>query len=196
MLFSNLKLHLTTTRSSTFSGFKLAVLWVTTLPATEKTRSDLDEAAGTGKTTLSLARRGNCVSWCFPHPSWSTEDSSSDNSWKDFVLQFVGGFELFLLLLHHVCELLLVVCLKEVSQGFGGALANLDDQGWTWDDEYLLALIYACHLWLGFTCTEDTLQWHHQYCLQSISKLWMPLSSEQHCSFGWEAWLSVEEMNM
>ena len=62
MLFSNLKLHLTTTRSSTFSGFKLAVLGVTTLPATEKTRSDLDEAAGTGKTTLSLARRGNCVS--------------------------------------------------------------------------------------------------------------------------------------
>ena len=31
MLFSNLKLHLTTTRSSTFSGFKLAVLGVTTL---------------------------------------------------------------------------------------------------------------------------------------------------------------------
>ena len=61
MLFSNLKLHLTTTRSSTFSGFKLAVLGVTTLPATEKTRSDLDEAAGTGKTTLSLARGGNCV---------------------------------------------------------------------------------------------------------------------------------------
>ena len=29
MLFSNLKLHLTTTRSSTFSGFKLAVLGVT-----------------------------------------------------------------------------------------------------------------------------------------------------------------------
>ena len=106
MLFSNLKLHLTTTRSSTFSGFKLALLGVTTLPATEKTRSDLDEAA----------------------------DSSSGNSWKDFVLHFVGHLELILLLLlllllHHVRELLLVVCLKEVSQGFGGALANLDDQG-------------------------------------------------------------------
>ena len=108
------------------------------LPATEKTRSDLDEAAGTGKTTLSLARRGNCVSWCFPHPSWSTEDSSSDNSWKDFVLQFVGGLELLLLLLHHVRELLLVMCLQVVSQGFGGSLANLDDQGWTWEKEYLL----------------------------------------------------------
>ena len=103
-----LKLHSTTRRSSTFLGFKLALLGVTTLPATEKTRSDLDEAA----------------------------DSSSGNSWKDFVLHFVGHLELILLLLlllplllHHVRELLLVVCLKEVSQGFGGALANLDDQG-------------------------------------------------------------------
>ena len=60
MPFSNLRLHLTTTRSSTFSRFNLALLGVTTLPATEMTRSDLDEAAGTGKTTLtSLARRGN-----------------------------------------------------------------------------------------------------------------------------------------
>ena len=59
MLFSNLELHLTTTRSSTFSGFKLALMGVTTLPATEKTRSNLDEVAGTGKTLLtSLARRG------------------------------------------------------------------------------------------------------------------------------------------
>ena len=59
MVLSNLKLHFTTRRSSTFSGFNLALLGLTTLPATEKTRSDLDEAAGTGKTTLtSLARRG------------------------------------------------------------------------------------------------------------------------------------------
>ena len=59
MLFSNLELHLATTRSSTFSGFKLALMGVTTLPATEKTRSNLDEVAGTGKTLLtSLARRG------------------------------------------------------------------------------------------------------------------------------------------
>jgi len=59
MLFSNLELHLTTTRSSTFSGFKLALMGVTTLPATEKTRSNLYEVAGTGKTLLtSLARRG------------------------------------------------------------------------------------------------------------------------------------------
>ena len=89
---SNFKLHFATTRSFTFSGFNLAPLGVTTLPATEKTRcSDLDEAAGTGKTTLtSLARRGNCVSWCFPHPSWSTEDSSSGNSWKDFVPNFLA----------------------------------------------------------------------------------------------------------
>ena len=63
MPFSNLRLHLTTTRSSTFSGFNLALLGVTTLPATEKTRSDLDEAAGIGKTTLTiLDRRGNWAS--------------------------------------------------------------------------------------------------------------------------------------
>ena len=44
-----------------------------------------------------------------------------------------------------------MVCLKEVSEGFGGALANLDDQGWTWDDEYLLASVDLCasHL-VGF----------------------------------------------
>ena len=60
MVLSNFKLHFTTARSSTFSGFKLALLGVTTLPATEKTRSNLDEVAGTGKTLLtSLARRGN-----------------------------------------------------------------------------------------------------------------------------------------
>ena len=65
---SNLKLHFTTTRCSTFSGFNFALLGVTTLPATEKTCSDLDEAAGTGKITLtSLARRGNWDSWCFHH---------------------------------------------------------------------------------------------------------------------------------
>ena len=59
MPFSNLRLHLTTTRSSTFSRFNLALLGVTTLSATEETRSDLDEAAGIGKTTLTiLDRRG------------------------------------------------------------------------------------------------------------------------------------------
>ena len=84
MPFSNLRLHLTTTRSSTFSGFNLALLGVTTLPATEKTRSDLDEAAGIGKTTLTiLDRRGNWASWCLHHSNWSTEDSSSGSSWKD-----------------------------------------------------------------------------------------------------------------
>ena len=31
--------------------------------------------------------------------------------------------------------------------------------------------------------TEDTLQWRHQDCLESISKLWMLVSSEQHCFF-------------
>ena len=49
-----------------------------------KTRSDLDEAAGIGKTTLTiLDRRGNWASWCLHHSNWSTEDSSSGSSWKD-----------------------------------------------------------------------------------------------------------------
>ena len=48
----------------------------------------------------------------------------------------------------------------------------------------------------GRTCTEDTLQWRHQDCLPSISKLWMPVFSEQRCCFGRGAWLSVEEVNM
>ena len=50
-LLINLKLHFTTARSSTFSGFNMTLLGLTTLPAIEKTRSDLDEATGTGKTT-------------------------------------------------------------------------------------------------------------------------------------------------
>ena len=42
----------------------------------KESQENLNEAAGTGKTLLtSLARRGNWVSWCFPHYSWSTEDS-------------------------------------------------------------------------------------------------------------------------
>ena len=60
MVLNNHKLHFTTTRFSTFSGFNLALSGLTTLLETEKTRTDLDEAAGTGKTTLTcLARRGN-----------------------------------------------------------------------------------------------------------------------------------------
>ena len=51
MVLSSLNLHFSTTRSPTFSRFNLALLGVS--------RSDLDEAAGTRKTTLtSLARKG------------------------------------------------------------------------------------------------------------------------------------------
>ena len=64
MVLSSLKLHFTLTRTSTFSGFNMALLGVTTLLSTEKTRSDLDEPAGTRKTTLtSLARRKNWDLW-------------------------------------------------------------------------------------------------------------------------------------
>ena len=40
------------TKSSTISGANLFLSGVTILPATENTRSDLEEAAGMGKTTL------------------------------------------------------------------------------------------------------------------------------------------------
>ena len=61
---------------------------------------------------------------------------------------------------------------------------------------YYQVMICGRHFWLGCTCTEDTLQWRHQDCLPSISKLWMPVFSEQRCCFGRGAWLSVEEVNM
>ena len=64
------------------------------------------------------------------------------------------------------------------------------------DASSIPVMLCGCHLWLGCSCTEDTLQWRHQDHLQSISKLWMHVSLEQHCSFGWEAWLSIKEMNM
>ena len=95
MVLSNLKLHFTTMRSSTSSGFNLALLWWPHC-RTEKTRSDLE-----GKTNLtSLAIRGNWDSWCFQH--------------------LVGQGRT-----DHQERLLLVVCLQVVSQGFGGVLADL-----------------------------------------------------------------------
>ena len=45
MVLSNLKLHFTTTRSSTFSGFNLALLGLTTLPATEKAQMKMKQLA-------------------------------------------------------------------------------------------------------------------------------------------------------
>ena len=79
----SLKLPFTTIRSSTFSGFNLALFGVTKLLSAEKTRWDLDEAADTEKNTLtSLVRRGNWDSWCFYH--------SSD----DFLASHLAGFYL------------------------------------------------------------------------------------------------------
>ena len=46
------RLHFMVTKSSTISGANLFLSGVTILPATENTRSDLEEAAGMGKTTL------------------------------------------------------------------------------------------------------------------------------------------------
>ena len=107
MVLRNLKLHLTTARSSTSSGFNLALLGVTSSHwpwphcRTENIRSDLDEAAGTGKTIFtSLAIRENWDSWCFQHLAGPRRTD-------------------------HQEILLLVVCLHVVSQGFDGALANI-----------------------------------------------------------------------
>ena len=49
---SSRRLHFNVTKSSTISGANLFLSGVTTLPATENTRSDLEEAAGMGKITL------------------------------------------------------------------------------------------------------------------------------------------------
>ena len=48
MPLSSDKLHLTMTKSSTFSGLRDALLAVTTFPAAENTLSDFELAAGTG----------------------------------------------------------------------------------------------------------------------------------------------------
>ena len=50
--FRSRRLHLSITRSSPTSGASLFLSGVTTLPATLKSRSDLDDAAGMAKTTL------------------------------------------------------------------------------------------------------------------------------------------------
>ena len=58
---SSRRLHFNVTKSSTISGANLFLSGVTTLPATENTRSDLEEAAGMGKMTLAniLPRPGD-----------------------------------------------------------------------------------------------------------------------------------------
>ena len=148
MLFSNLKLHLTTTRSSTFSGFQLALLGVTTLPATEKTHSDLDEAAATGKTPLTSLAKGELSLVMLPP------------------FHLVHGRQLIRQQLERLRSSLCGApwtyspppppppppspCPRTPScgmleEGFSrlwGRLANLDDQGWTWYYEYLLASDY------------------------------------------------------
>ena len=57
MPLSSDKLHLTMTKSSTFSGLRDALLAVTTFPAAENTLSDFELAAGTVKTILTRCER-------------------------------------------------------------------------------------------------------------------------------------------
>ena len=199
MLFSNLELHLTTTRSSTFSGFKLALMGVTTLPATEKTRSNLDEVAGTGKTLLtSLARRGTESRDASPitaGPLWTAHQATVGKTsfftpWGTlnfFSSSYSSSFTISLLFC--ACRWFLKALVEPwqtLMTKAEPAMMNIYQQEMT----------CGRHLWLGCTCTEDTLQWRHQDCLPSISKLWMPVFSEQRCCFGRGAWLSVEEVNM
>ena len=61
MPLSSDKLHLTMTKSSTFSGLRDALLAVTTFPAAENTLSDFELAAGTGKTILTRCERTTCT---------------------------------------------------------------------------------------------------------------------------------------
>ena len=135
MVLSNLKLHFTTTRSSTSSGFNLALLGVTTLPderhplrfrwSSWHWKDHLDEL-GNIKLGLRLMMP--------PKFSWSTEDKSSGNT--------------------HSCSVL--------SGGFTRLWCSLG-KPWTKAEPemmniYQQMMICGRHLWLGCTCTEDTLQ--------------------------------------
>ena len=57
MPLSSDRLHLTMTKSSTFSGLRDTLLAVTTFPAAENTLSDFELVAGTGKTILTRCER-------------------------------------------------------------------------------------------------------------------------------------------
>ena len=85
MVLRNLKLLLTTTRSSTSSGFNLALLWVTTLPDGKdplrfRREDQLDELGNKGELRLMM----------LPTFSWSREDRSSGKTPSCGVL--AGGF--------------------------------------------------------------------------------------------------------
>ena len=68
----------TMTQLSTFSGASEALFGVTTLPATEKTRSLLLLATGIARTTLTRkARRGSASWWFFHQFSWSISEGAS-----------------------------------------------------------------------------------------------------------------------
>ena len=117
MVLSNFKLHLTNARSSTSSGFNLTLLGVTTLPAMEKTRSDLDEATGTGKTGTVLARTGNWDSWIVMLPPFQLVHGARQATVGKASFFTPKGTSDFFSSSSFT--------MSNVSQGFGGALANL-----------------------------------------------------------------------
>ena len=67
----------TMTQLSTFSGASEALFGVTTLPATEKTRSLLLLATGIARTTLTRKARGSASWWFFHQFSWSMSEGAS-----------------------------------------------------------------------------------------------------------------------
>ena len=85
MVLSNLKLHFTTMRSSTSSGFNLALLGVTTMPD----RKDLLRFRREGQLDK-LGKKGELRLVMLPTFSWSREDRSSGRT--PFCDVLAGGF--------------------------------------------------------------------------------------------------------
>ena len=153
---SNLKLHFTLI----FSGFNLALPGVTTLP-NGKDPLRFGWSSWHWEDHLDeLGNKGELRLVMPPTVSWSAEDRSSGKTPSCGML--AGGFPRFLW-----------------SLGKPWTKAEPEMM-----NIYQQVMICGRHLWLGCTCTEDTLQWRHQDCLPNISKLWMPVSSEQRCFFG------------
>ena len=193
MLFSNLELHLTTTRSSTFSGFKLALMGVTTLPATEKTRSNLDEVAGTGKTLLtSLARRGTESRDASPitaGPLWTAHQATVGKTsfftpWGTlnfFSSSYSSSFTI---------SLLFCACrwfLKALVEPWQTLMTKAEPEMM---NIYHQVMICGRHLWLGCTCQKT-------FCNGAI-KIVSQVSPSFGCLFlqNNAVFWTVEEMNM
>ena len=127
MVLSNLKLHFTTTRSSTSSGFNLALLGVTTLldgkdPLRFRREDQHDK----------LGKKGELRLVMLPIFSWSREDRSSGKTPSCGVR--AGGF-------------------SRLWWSLGKPWTKAEPKIM---NIYQQVMICGRHLWLGCTCTEDT----------------------------------------